>query len=96
MKSKLLNYLTLLISIIVFIFSSITICDFMFHASEYRFGSEVAGWRYLSACHYLSLAIMEFGISFLLISMSFFTITKKKIIFQVMLLALIVSTSLLL
>ena len=89
MKSKILNYLILSTSTIIFIVSSIAIFEFILHPSGYRFGTEVASWRYLSANHYLSLSIVEFGISALIIALSFFFAIKKKVVFQIILLVLV-------
>jgi hypothetical protein len=35
------------------------LADYMLNSAEYRFGTEVAGWRYYSARNFVSFAIFE-------------------------------------
>lgn len=36
-----------------------TVIDYVVHAEQYRFGTEVGAWRYVSSTRYLGTAIVE-------------------------------------
>jgi hypothetical protein len=65
--------------------------DFTFRSNEYRFGSEVAGWRYYSARHFVSFVIFEFllAITGLIVGYRLSSGTKRVLIQAIILFVLV-------
>lgn len=60
--------------------------DYMLNSAEYRFGTEVAGWRYDSARNFVSFAIFELAVAVVGLTVSFRMPSRAR---RVMVLAIV-------
>ena len=75
---KIFNYVLSLIFIIYIFLLIHSLLDFFYNHAEYRFGTEVYGWKYSSMYHYIGSIITEFV--FVLFSLVSQVIFRNKII----------------
>jgi hypothetical protein len=67
--------------------------DYALRAPDYRFGSEVAGWRYYSARHLISFAVFELllAIAGLIAGLA---LTRARVLIQAVILCVVVLSAL--
>lgn len=74
-----INKFILILFILVLFFYCYEFINFILKPEQYRFGSEVDGWRYFSKLHYIGSLIVEFLLLLLGVFGGFF-IKKQNII----------------
>lgn len=80
---RVLNAIALFLLVCSLTLSGYTLIDYLAAHDEFRFGTEVAGWRYYSQWHYLVAAIGEGLLAFIgIIGGYFIAVLKARVVFR--------------
>lgn len=60
---RLSSYVLTALMILLAALAGASLVHYLMYPGEYRFGSEVAGWRYASSAHFTGTALVELGLA---------------------------------